>query len=224
MRLESRWDEIAERYSADSAGGIAGPVADAVTGLLALSPGLKVLDLGCGPGNWARHLAKSGCAVTGVDVSQRLLEYAQQHENPERAEIKYLEASASAPDLLQGERFDRVIASMSLSDIDDLGGALANVQRLLTPDGALVFSILHPCFPGAGASRSSWPPEGYFAEGWWVAEGHHGYRGTVGANHRTLSTYVSAIGEAGLRVEHVLEPAPVGVDVPMFLVVRAIPT
>lgn len=188
MRRESRWDDIAERYTADSAGSISGPVADAVLELLSIDRGSSVLDVGCGAGNWARHIARTGAAVTGVDASARLLEFAREQENLEPAGINYIEASASDTELLVGQKFDRILASMSLSDIDDLPGALANVQRLLTPDGLFVFTILHPCFPGAGGSLPSWPGDGYFAERWWIAEGHHGYRGVVGANHRTLST------------------------------------
>ncbi|HUP87017.1 MAG TPA: class I SAM-dependent methyltransferase [Acidimicrobiales bacterium] len=197
-------------------------MADAVQDLLALAPMARVLDIGCGPGNWARHLAKAGCVVTGVDSSAQLLEFAREQERVEPAGITYIEASASDTELLLGETFDRILASMSLSDIDDLDGALANVGRLLGPNGAFVFSILHPCFPGSGSSLASWPPAGYYAEGWWLAEGHHGYRGAVGANHRTLSTYFSALARNGLSADRIREPAPAGVEVPMFLAMRAI--
>ena len=221
MRRESRWDDIAERYKADSAGSISGPVAEAVLEILSIDRGSRVLDVGCGPGNWARQIASLGAAVTGVDASARLLEFAQEQEDVEPLGINYIEASASDRQLLVGQKFDRILANMSLSDIDDLSGALANVQRLLAPDGLFVFTILHPCFPGAGSSLPSWPEAGYFEEGWWIAAGHHGYRGVVGANHRTLSTYLNALRDAGLRLDHVSEPATSHVLVPMFLVVRA---
>lgn len=49
--------------------------------LLALLPdvnGRRVLDLGCGAGQLARHLATRGAAeVIGVDVSERMLECAR---------------------------------------------------------------------------------------------------------------------------------------------------
>ena len=43
---------------------------------LALPPGARVLDVGCGPGRHAIEFAKAGYAVTGVDVSQRFLDIA----------------------------------------------------------------------------------------------------------------------------------------------------
>ena len=44
--------------------------------LLDLSPGERVLDVGCGPGRHAVAMAASGVAVTGVDVSQEFLDIA----------------------------------------------------------------------------------------------------------------------------------------------------
>lgn len=46
--------------------------------LLALKPGDRVLDVGCGPGRHSVPLAEAGLAVTGVDVSQRFLDIAAQ--------------------------------------------------------------------------------------------------------------------------------------------------
>ena len=46
--------------------------------LLALKPGDRVLDVGCGPGRHSVPLAEAGLAVTGVDVSQRFLDVAAQ--------------------------------------------------------------------------------------------------------------------------------------------------
>jgi SAM-dependent methyltransferase len=44
--------------------------------LLALEPGNRVLDVGCGPGRHSVALAQAGLAVTGVDVSARFLDIA----------------------------------------------------------------------------------------------------------------------------------------------------
>ena len=104
------------------------------------------------------------------------------------------------------------------------------MARVLREHGWFVFSIVHPCFPGCGpATPSSWPPgRGYYAEGWWLADSP-GFRGQVGANHRTLATYLNLLREQGLAVERVSEPAPdtawleaknADEAVPLYLVVR----
>lgn len=43
---------------------------------LELTPGSRVLDVGCGPGRHAYELAEAGCEVVGVDISQRFVDLA----------------------------------------------------------------------------------------------------------------------------------------------------
>lgn len=43
---------------------------------LDLEPGMRVLDVGCGPGRHALALARRGLRVTGVDISQRFVDLA----------------------------------------------------------------------------------------------------------------------------------------------------
>lgn len=71
-----------------------------------------------------------------------------------------------------------------------------------------MFSVLHPCFPGWDKDApSSWPDGGYFQEGWWQAD-NTGFRGKVGANHRTLSTYLNGLRRHGLTLAILTEPEP----------------
>jgi SAM-dependent methyltransferase len=49
---------------------------DRVVELLGLTPGMRVLDVGCGPGRHAHELARRGIAVHGIDISQRFIEIA----------------------------------------------------------------------------------------------------------------------------------------------------
>jgi SAM-dependent methyltransferase len=44
-----------------------------------LKPGMKVLDLGCGPGLYAERLYRSGVEVVGLDMSERSIEYAKKN-------------------------------------------------------------------------------------------------------------------------------------------------
>lgn len=45
---------------------------------LNLEPGMRVLDITCGPGFYAVDLAKRGCSVVGVDFSPAAIDYARQ--------------------------------------------------------------------------------------------------------------------------------------------------
>jgi 2-polyprenyl-3-methyl-5-hydroxy-6-metoxy-1,4-benzoquinol methylase len=51
--------------------------------------GLRVCEPACGQGVVARHLAKSGAAVVGVDISGKLLDIAQRYETEELPSIVY---------------------------------------------------------------------------------------------------------------------------------------
>src|SRR5687768_16290407 len=44
---------------------------------LALRPGMRVLDAGCGSGQWAIGMAADGCLVTGIDLAPEMLRRAR---------------------------------------------------------------------------------------------------------------------------------------------------
>jgi SAM-dependent methyltransferase len=106
--------------------------------------------------------------------------------------------------------FDAVTCNFGLSDIDDLDGALACVGTMLRRGGCFVFSILHPCFPGAADVSASWPPTArYYDQGRWRADAALSpLRHQVGANHRMVSTYLNAFRRHGLWLDELAEPAP----------------
>ena len=51
--------------------------------------GKKVLDLGCGEGYNTRIMAKKGAKVVGVDFSEKMIDFAVQHEEEEKLGIEY---------------------------------------------------------------------------------------------------------------------------------------
>ena len=55
---------------------------DFLVDALGLTPGTRVLDVGCGPGRHAKALARRGIVVHGVDISHRFVELARADAPP----------------------------------------------------------------------------------------------------------------------------------------------
>ena len=51
-------------------------VLDDVVDALCLSPGLRVLDIGCGAGGWHTRIAATGAALVGIDLMPGMLQEA----------------------------------------------------------------------------------------------------------------------------------------------------
>ncbi|WCO69061.1 methyltransferase domain-containing protein [Iamia majanohamensis] len=73
--------------------------------VLGLEPGMRVLDVGCGPGRHAHALGRRGIEVHGVDISARFVELARQ-DAP--AGVTFARADARALDVDAG--FDAAIS------------------------------------------------------------------------------------------------------------------
>ena len=214
---QSRYDEIADWYVDFTRRWSTEPIAllpDDLTGR-------RVLDMACGYGTAARHLAALGAQVTGVDISSKLLAHAWAFEAAQPLGIRYVHGDVTSTDWWDRVPYDGVLCNMALMDIDDLDGALSTVSAVLEPAGWFSVSILHPCFPGGpddSGSLPSWHPErGYSWEGRWNTRGA-GVRGHADTNHRTLATYLNALLQNSLILEEFAEAE--SSNVPRYLVVR----
>ncbi len=103
-------------------------------------PGMKVLEVGCGPGSFAEDLV--GLDVTCLDPSAEMLRVAKKRVDSARKSrgeepAKYIEAIAeSIP--LPDDMFDRVFCLFSFRDFQDKKKGLEEIFRVLKPGGQLV--------------------------------------------------------------------------------------
>ena len=219
MAPDARYDEYAGWYDAWIADPGEDPVAKPLFAIVGEVTGQRILDLGCGQGRIARHLAAQGNELVGVELSAEMLAHAAPADG-----VTYLNGDVATTDWWDGTAFDGVIASMSLMDIDDLAGAVRTAATVVRPGGWFAWSITHPVFPGIEEIRSSWPMDGsYFDERLWFTDGK-GLRGRLGINHRTLTTYLNTCLDAGFALERVDEPrwqlTPDHPALPFFLITR----
>jgi ubiquinone/menaquinone biosynthesis C-methylase UbiE len=228
------YDDIADWYASWVGEAREDALFVSITELMGDVSGLRICDLACGEGRSARHLARSGAAVVGIDVSARLLEIAKAREGT--AIVSYVLDDARYLASVADESFDGVLGHLALMDIADLQATVLAVARVLRPGGWFVFSILHPCFntpcsdEEMDANERLWRRvTGYWEEGYWLSATRPGPPGRVGSFHRTLSTYFKALVDAGFVVERVDEPRatgrlaenrPIWAEVPAFLATR----
>lgn len=119
--------------------------AEAVAGILELSEGARLLDLGCGWGRHAVELAQLGFRVTGVDLSEVLLSAAQSESAARGVEVAWV--SGDVRELPYHQDFDAVVSLFSSmgyfpSEVDDLR-VLEGVRRALVPGGRLLVETMH---------------------------------------------------------------------------------
>ncbi|MGH3769499.1 MAG: class I SAM-dependent methyltransferase [Pseudonocardiaceae bacterium] len=109
-----------------------------VAAILAASPGLDVLDVGCGTGIAARQFQAAGATVLGVEPDARMAEFAR-HSGVE-VEVATFEAWDPA-----GRTFDAVIAGQSWHWVDPVAGATKAAQVLRS--GGPLTLFWHPFEP-----------------------------------------------------------------------------
>lgn len=115
------------------------PWVDVYSKALNLRPGSRVLDLGTGTGFLALGLAARGYEVTGVDISEKMLEIADEKARGMNLKIEFLQMPADEPGLAPGS-FDAVVTRNLVWTLKDPWHAVKNWSLLLRENGKLVVS------------------------------------------------------------------------------------
>ncbi|PLR99666.1 class I SAM-dependent methyltransferase [Bacillus sp. T33-2] len=103
--------------------------------------GAKVCDLGCGDGYGSVKLSEAGYDVTGLDVSEEMLEKARSMS--EGKAIQFLKRDISETGL-PSSSFDALIAINSLEWTEKPLEVLTEMQRIVKPGGMACVGILGP--------------------------------------------------------------------------------
>jgi SAM-dependent methyltransferase len=97
----------------------------------------RALDVGCGEGRFCRMLATLGIRAAGIDPTEALIRHARELDPAGDYRIGRAEA-LDCPD----RSFDLVISYLTLIDIPDIRIAIAEMVRVLEPEGTLLIANL----------------------------------------------------------------------------------
>jgi len=105
--------------------------------LSARSPGRRVLECGCGVGNYTLRLAELGAHITGIDLSETAIKKAQATASSAGLKVDYRRMDGEALDF-QNHTFDIICGAGILHHLG-LERSFAEIARTLKPDGVAVF-------------------------------------------------------------------------------------
>lgn len=168
----------------------------AIAEAAAPTPGLAVLEIGCGTGAVTQALVARGARVTALDQNPEMLERARTRlASAPAGSVKLLEKTASEIDALADASLDAVVASLSLSEMShrERSYVLKHALRILKPSGMI--AVADEVTPRSRAKRVIYTilraPQALF--GWLM----------VGSVSRPIEDLAGEIVAAGfiLRVE-----------------------
>lgn len=132
----------------------------------------KLLDLGCGPGIYATLFKHRGYDVTGVDFSERSINYAIDNAKKENLDIKYI--CQNYLDIVLEEKFDvitLIYCDFGVLSTIDREILLKKIYSMLNPNGLLIFDVFTPNMHEDKKEYKSWS---YFNNGGFWCENPHG--------------------------------------------------
>jgi SAM-dependent methyltransferase len=151
---------------------------DAVVAGLGISPGMKVLDLGCGDGTTALPAAERGADVLGVDIATNLVEAGNRRARAAGLKhLRFQEGDATNLMALPDRSFDLVMSIFGAMFAPKPTDVAREMVRVTRPGGRIVMGNWIPGDPTLVAqilkissAYSPPPPEGFVSPMTWGIE------------------------------------------------------
>lgn len=110
--------------------------------MLSLEQKGKALDVGCGSGNFSIKLAKAGFDVTGVDMSDKMLDKARLKIKNLNLSVKFLQGDVLNLNFADNT-FDIVISMAAFEFIEDTTSALREMLRVAKPSAPVIVGTIN---------------------------------------------------------------------------------
>ena len=155
----------------------------------------RVLDFGCGPGEFTAQLQEKGYGVEGCDGSQAMVKLAQDHY-PGMRFFVWDGATPVTADTL----YDAIVSKLTLHFVRDLERLALNLRSLLIAGGSVVISVPHPVSTIPKIHGT------YFAQQDYDTEiGSYGMHVTM--IHRSIEGYITPFLRNGYILADIREPS-----------------
>ncbi|HLY54368.1 MAG TPA: class I SAM-dependent methyltransferase [Stellaceae bacterium] len=151
---------------------------EALVGSLGITPGLKVLDLGCGDGTTALPAARLGAEVLGVDIARNLVEAGNRRAREAGlANLRFQEGDATDLAGLENDSFDLVVSIFGAMFAPRPFNVANETVRVTRSGGRIVMGNWIPGDPTLvaqilkiSAAYTPPPPEGFISPMIWGVE------------------------------------------------------
>lgn len=196
----TQYDSFAGEYETHAAGAPYNALYDrpATLDLIGDIDGKRVLDAGCGPGIYVAELIERGADVVGCDASAPMVELARANVG-DQADIR-VHSLEDPFEWVPDQSVDVVVSALVYHYVSDRAGFLAEVHRMLRPNGAFVVSTHHPAGDWHRLGGSYFAVETVtetWSKGWEIT-----------AWRMPLTQLTAEFAEAGWLIERLVEPAP----------------
>ncbi len=214
INIEKAWNTIADDYQkkykispTEIHYGVSIP-SEPELNLLGNVKGKKALEVGCGGGQCSIAFAQKGAIVTGIDISEKQIEFAKKLADKMKVKANFLVSNAEKLDKIKSNSIDIVFSAYALQYVKNLRRAFQEFHRALKHNGVFVFSFDHPIYSIIDAKtlkiRRSYFNEGHEDWKWKIKNKNMKFRDF----RRTIQTIFNDLAETGFAVEKILEPAP----------------
>jgi SAM-dependent methyltransferase len=139
--------------------------------ILDLQPEDVIIDLGCGPGLYSSQFAQMGLKVTGVDYSERSINYARETAQKQGLDITYrYQNYLEVEDENLYDAAFLIYGDFCPLSAEQRAQLLKNVHRALKPGGHFIFDVSTRVLREKYGQKNEWNIA--VGSGFWKPEGH----------------------------------------------------
>lgn len=172
--------------------------------LLGNLKGKKVLEIGCGGAQCGIAMAKQGAKVSGIDISEKQLEFARNLAEKHKVNITFYQGDIVSLKKIKSSSQDIVFTAWALHYVGDLKKCFKEVYRVLKKGGVFVLATPHPFYDTVD-SKTLKIKRSYLNNGKHVKVYSDKTKTFVFFDH-TFADITNAVVNSGLNIEKVIEP------------------